>query len=165
MKINPICGFPLTLGDPNTIGNPPITLRAKTICDNSQLLAAFWSKISKKSNGAKRSPVDQARMQLTQQLVAAILNQAFFGSLPPIDDMTNVDIITAGNMALAGDNSREILRVKDLLDDWNNSGDDVPFTGWIGNAKPKAARKIAAPSLSFFDVWFDNSVVVCPPCP
>ena len=44
-------------------------------------MGGFWSDISKTSTGKKRSSLDQARMQLLQQLLAAELNASAFGSL------------------------------------------------------------------------------------
>src|SRR5213078_630651 len=47
-----------------------------------KLLGAFWSDASKTSTAGKRSSLDQARMQLLQQLLAAELNASAFGSVP-----------------------------------------------------------------------------------
>jgi hypothetical protein len=48
----------------------------------NQLMGGFWSDVSKLSNGKKRTSLDQARMQLLQQLLAAELNASAFGSVP-----------------------------------------------------------------------------------
>ena len=45
-------------------------------------MGGFWSNIAKTTTGAKRSALDQARMQLLQQLLAAELNASAFGVSP-----------------------------------------------------------------------------------
>jgi hypothetical protein len=111
-----------------------------------ELMGAFWSGISRKTDGSKRSLIDQARMILVQQLVAAILNHAAFGTPVPIDPVTGEDLVTAGNMAYAGTNRTEMLRVAGLLDGFNNSGDDQPLPDpWNppGPATPQESRSLA----------------------
>ena len=48
--------------------------------DIPEVLGGFWSKIPRDTGNDKRSADDQARMQLLQQLLAAILNQEAFGT-------------------------------------------------------------------------------------
>lgn len=47
-----------------------------------KLEGGFWSSISSETDREKRNKVDQARMQLAFQLLAAILNKEAFGSDP-----------------------------------------------------------------------------------
>ena len=100
-------------------------------------MGGFWSNIAKQTDGDKRSRLDQARMQLAQQLLAAILNNQLFGSSPSgsisIDAAkaafceTDVDAIKAAASAMAA---------------FNESGDSGTFTPG-GSADAKHAREIA----------------------
>ena len=54
----------------------------RVIDDLGKLMGAFWSDGPKTSTGGKRSSLDQARMQLLLQLLAAELNASAFGSVP-----------------------------------------------------------------------------------
>jgi len=111
------------------------------INDNGKLFGAFWSGISKKSNRDDRDNLDQARMQLLQQLVAAILNVTAFGD----GSGTGTGLIAAGRAAFLGDNSETIIMVKSQLDNFNNSGDNLALPPGTnpGSANPRLARSIA----------------------
>lgn len=103
--------------------------------DVGEMFGAFWSKIPK-SDGGSRTPLDQARMQLLQQLVAAMLNVQAFG-----DDLwgTGATLIAAGRAAFAGDDKGEILGIAEELDAFNKSGDADPLPPGIdpGPADPQ----------------------------
>ena len=71
--------FPGVVG---TAGIGDTTLCGRPIDSVAKLMGGFWSDISKKTTGAKRSSLDQARMQLLQQMLAAELNASAFGSVP-----------------------------------------------------------------------------------
>jgi len=58
------------------------TTVGKNIDTLGKLTGGFWSDVSKTSTGSKRVTLDQARMQLLQQLLAAELNASAFGSVP-----------------------------------------------------------------------------------
>jgi hypothetical protein len=118
----------------------------KTIDDNGKLFGAFWSNISKKSNGSKRTALDQARMQLLQQLVGAMLNVQAFG-----DDGTGAALIAAGKAAFIGTDKNLILSVANQLDTFNQSGDSSPLPPGVnpGPADPKGAKAIA--NIPFWD--------------
>ncbi|MEM3047000.1 MAG: hypothetical protein QW057_07970, partial [Candidatus Bathyarchaeia archaeon] len=105
-----------------------------------KLFGAFWSSIPYTSTGARRTAINQSRMILLQQLVAAILNHAAFGTTIPIDGVTGLDIITAGHQAYSGENRTEILRLAGLLDAYNQSGDDEP--AWV-DAYPGATPALS----------------------
>ena len=73
-------------GTIGTIVHNGMTAAERTLCGHvltvPEVMGGFWSNISKTTTGAKRSALDQARMRLLQQLLAAILNNQLFGSSP-----------------------------------------------------------------------------------
>jgi hypothetical protein len=119
-------------------------LCGRAIDTQGELMGAFWSNIAKTSTGTKRSALDQARMRLLQQLIAAELNHEAFGSSPSgsisIADAeaafcgTDIDAINAAHAAMAA---------------FNEGGDAGDFTPGV-SAKPKDAKAIA--NLGFWDV-------------
>jgi hypothetical protein len=132
------------LGGKIDIGTKPGHYKNITKCGD--LMGAFWSSIPRKTDGTRRSAIDQARMILVQQLIAAILNHAAFGTPVPIDSVTGKDLITAGNLAYGGNDKAEMLRVAKLLDDFNKSGDGYPLPPWMtppGPATPRESREMA----------------------
>lgn len=110
--------------------------------DVGEMFGAFWSKIPKKSDGESRTLLDQARMQLVQQLVAAMLNVQAFG-----DDLwgNGAALIAAGKAAFVGEDRDEILRIAGELDAFNKSGDADPLPPGIdpGPADPRRAENMA----------------------
>lgn len=90
-------------------------------------MGAFWSNISQTSTGhgkdAKRSKLNQARMQLLQQLVAAILNNAAFGSEPS----GSISIADARDAFLNG-SLQEVKDAMTAMATFNESGDTGVFT-------------------------------------
>jgi hypothetical protein len=123
-----------------TVGNK--TIGTKVIDDQAKLFGAFWSGIAFTTDGTKRTSSDQARMQLLQQLVAAMLNVKAFG-----DDYlgTGASLIAAGKAAFAGTDRTAILISANLLAAFNNSGDSEPLPPGVipGPADPKGAQTIA----------------------
>jgi hypothetical protein len=118
----------------------------KTIDDNGKLFGVFWSNLAKMSDGGKRTSLDRARMQMLQQLVAAILNVTAFG-----DDGTGAALISAGKTAFIGTNEEVILNVVNQLDIFNQSGDSssLPPGVFAGPADPNKAKAIA--NIPFWD--------------
>lgn len=102
------------------------------------VLGGFWSKISFWDNGQKRSPEGQARMQLAQQLLAALLNRATFGAYPA----TSEAIATAKTAFCLSTNANTILASASALAAYNESGDSGVFTPGL-SAKPQQARSLA----------------------
>jgi len=83
---------------------------------------------------------------LLQQLLAAILNHAAFGTPVPTDPVTHLDLITAANQAFSTGTRAEMLRIASLLDAYNESGDTYPIPPWLpspGPATPRTSRSIA----------------------
>ncbi|CAG0950557.1 hypothetical protein METP2_00183 [Methanosarcinales archaeon] len=104
------------------------------------LEGGFWSSISYETNKHKRTSVDQARMQLAFQLLAAILNNQAFGSDP------GGTVLNDARTNFCGTNRNAMLASKSLLDTFNNGGSNKLFpTGYInGKADPKTSQSVAA---------------------
>ena len=101
-----------------------------------KVMGAFWASVSKKTNGDKRTALDQARMQLLQQLIAAELNAAAFGSVP------SNGTFAAWESALCGTNITAIKNAASQAAAFNTAGDSGTFTPGT-SADSKAARAIA----------------------
>jgi uncharacterized repeat protein (TIGR01451 family) len=117
----------------------------KNVAGTGELMGGFWSDVSKKTDKTKRSALDQARMQLIQQLLAAMLNHQAFGS-------GSASMISNAKAAYCGSNVPLILANKSALDVFNQSGDGQPFPPGVvpGPANPKGAE--AAANKPFWDV-------------
>lgn len=117
--------------------------------DLGKLMGGFWSDISRLSDGkTRRTLLDQARMQLVQQLLAAILNRYLLESpeLVVIGDKSSIDqMISGANDACKGDDRALILSFVGVLGGYNKSGDGVqlPSGFTVGPADPKQASSIA----------------------
>ncbi len=107
----------------------------------SQLFGAFYSSIPKTSTGAKRNSVDQSRMTLLQQLVAAKLNCAAFGC------PSNIQLIISQADA-AYSSGLGIQPFISALDSYNNSGDTLTIPN-VGSATPKTSQSYA--NISFWN--------------
>ncbi|GGL10079.1 prealbumin-like fold domain-containing protein [Deinococcus radiotolerans] len=103
---------------------------------SSGLMGAFWSDVSKTTTGAKRSALDQARMQLLQQLVAAELNASAFGSVPASGSFSTWEA------AYCGTNTQAIKTAQQQAASFNTAGDSGAFTPGT-SADSKAARAMA----------------------
>lgn len=104
--------------------------------DISKLMGGFWSGISKKSAGGKRSALDQARMQLLQQMLAAELNASAFGSVPSSGSFA------AWESAYCGTNQGAIQTAHQQAASFNTAGDSGTFTPGT-SADSRGARAIA----------------------
>ncbi|MBA3877352.1 MAG: hypothetical protein C0498_10505 [Anaerolinea sp.] len=120
-------------GSPYLVG--PLTVE--------QVMGGFWSNIAKTSTGAKRIQIDQARMQLLQQLLASILNNQLFGSSPT--GMT----IDQAKAAYCSGTIQQIKAAQSAMASFNESGDSGLFTPGA-SANPKDAKAIA--DYVFWDV-------------
>jgi hypothetical protein len=107
-------------------------------------MGAFWSSVSTKASGGKRSALDQSRMQLLQQLVAAELNGVAFGSVP------STGSFAAWEGALCGTNVNAIKTAQQQAASFNSQGDSSLFTPGT-SADSKTARAVA--NLLFWDVF------------
>jgi len=109
---------------------------------SSELFGAFFANIAKTTIGkgktAQRDPVDKARMQLLQQLVAAKLNCAAFDCNQDVQDL-----IDAADAAYAGEDAGLILYYAGEMDAYNNSGDTIIIGYTFSHATPKVSRDYA----------------------
>jgi hypothetical protein len=121
------------------------TLCGKNIDTLGKLMGGFWSDISKTSTGKKRSALDQARMQLLQQMLAAELNASAFGSVPAGGSGT----FATWEAAYCGTNQAAIQNAMKGAASFNTSGDSQMFTPGT-SADSKYARSIA--DVKFWDV-------------
>lgn len=106
----------------------------------SKMEGGFWSDIPKKSEGTGRNDEDQARMQLVQQLLAAMLNVQAFG--------TDDGGVIAASKGVYCDPSAEKVSIetqKDALEAFNLSGDAELLPPGVdpGSADPKTAKEVA----------------------
>lgn len=107
----------------------------------ARVFGGFYAPIAKTTSGAKRTPGDQARITLLQQLLAAKLNCAGFECSSTIQSQIN-----AADSAYASGDKGAIMSFVSILDTYNNSGDTgaIPATlGATGSATPKASQAIA----------------------
>ena len=87
-------------------------------------MGGFWSGIPKTSAGTKRSALDQARMQLLQQLLAAELNASAFGSVPS----GGIAKFSEWEAAYCGTDSKAIASAQAAAGVFNSYGDGTLFT-------------------------------------
>jgi hypothetical protein len=108
-------------------------------------MGGFWSDIPKLSNGGKRSAIDQARMQLLQQLLAAELNASAFGSVPS----GGTSMFAQWEAALCNGNQNAITTAKQQAASFNSFGDSTTFTPGT-SADSRYGRSIA--NIPFWDI-------------
>lgn len=109
----------------------------------STLFGAYYSNIAKTSTGTKRTPSNQARMQLAWQLITAKLNCAEFGCPVSI-----LGTITSADTAYVIGVPAQMLLYSGQLDSYNNSGDTIVI-GPVGKATPKTSQSYA--NIPFWD--------------
>ena len=119
-----------------------------TQSDRSRLFGAFFASIPcQDGSNEKRSQLDQARIQMLQQLVAAKLNCAATGALP-----VDPNLFSNANDAYGRDNVARIINLTSQLDTYNCSGDKLQLPsslGYQGSATPKTSQYFA--DLGFWD--------------
>jgi hypothetical protein len=118
-------------------------LCGRTIDTLPKMMCGFWSDISKTTTNAKRSPLDQARMQLLQQLLAAELNASAFGSAPSLGSFAQWEA------AYCGTNLNAIQTAQQQAGSFNSQGDSSTFTPGT-SADSKTARSVALQT--FWDI-------------
>jgi hypothetical protein len=125
--------------------NTTAIITATNTVGANQLMGGFWASISNVSTlkkGKTRSSIDQARMQLLQQLLAALLNKYGLGS----DDG---GIIETAETRFCGNSINDIKASIGALGSFNSSGDTVP-TGFPAQAADPKDAKIWA-DIPFWD--------------
>jgi hypothetical protein len=120
------------------VGGPVLTI--------DQVMGGFWAGVSQKAvlKPTKRSDLDQARMQLLQQMLAAILNNQLFGSSP-----SGGVTIDQAKAAFCGTNVTAIKNAASKMAAFNESGDSGVFTPGA-SADAKTAKATA--NIAFWDV-------------
>jgi prealbumin domain-containing protein len=118
----------------------PLQIGSKLIDTQGKLFGGFYSHLSKESNGkTKRSALNQARMQMLQQWLAAKLNCQAFGC----NNATKTLLINAANAwGQPNPGVSTILSFASQLDIYNNSNDSLPI-GVQGMATPQASQNLA----------------------
>ena len=114
------------------------TTVGKNVNTLARLMGGFWSDVSKKSTGAKRTSLDQARMQLLQQLLAAELNASAFGAVPS----GGTGKFAAWEAAYCTGNATQVKTALKEAASFNTSGDSGTFTPGT-SADSKYARSVA----------------------
>ena len=133
------------IGDRLLCGRPLEGPGANPPGDISKVMGGFWSDISKTTEPKKRSPLDQARMQLLQQLLAAELNASAFGSVPS----GGTAMFAQWESAYCGTNTGAISTAQSKAASFNSVGDSSTFTPGT-SADSKNARAIA--NKTFWDI-------------
>ena len=123
-----------------------ITIGGKVINTPAKLFAGFYSNLSKTSTGAKRTQLDQARMQMLQQWLAAKLNCQAFGC-----SGTTQTLLANAATAWTGTDRNLILSYASQLDAYNNSNDALSISGQ-GKATPGTSQTTASSAFVFWNV-------------
>jgi hypothetical protein len=115
----------------------------------NQALGFFWKKKTSVSDG-KASQLCRARKQLAFHLIAAIANVELLGTDPSgcrdlLGNPLPGDLIEKAREAAACGDLADIHMYTDLLDQFNNSGDDADFPDPLHSCKadPKGAKAAA----------------------
>ena len=127
------------------LGTNTFTIGSHAINSPAKLFAGFYTSLSKTSAGGKRSALDQARMQLLQQWLAAKLNCTAFGC-----STTTQTLLNNAATAFAGTNQTLIKSYATQLDAYNNSNDALPISAQ-GKATPQTSQSTASSQLSFWN--------------
>jgi hypothetical protein len=135
---------PVTKDMSSTVITPPNTAPEGL----RRVMGGFWSSISTKSPqfstpNQKRTTIDQYRMQLVQQLLAAELNASAFGSAPGSGSFS------AWESAYCGTNQTAIKNAQQQAASFNSQGDNSGFTPGT-SADSKSARAMA--NIPYWDV-------------
>ncbi|MBX4190215.1 hypothetical protein KW791_02895, partial [Candidatus Parcubacteria bacterium] len=127
-------------------GLNPLTIGTKVIDSPAKLFAGFYASIPKTSTGAKRSALDQARMQMLQQWLAAKLNCQAFGC-----SLTTQTLLNNAATAWSGTNVSSIQSYASQLDTYNNSNDALVISGQ-GKATPGTSQTTATSGMSYWNI-------------
>ncbi len=105
------------------------------------LMGGFWSQISQMSGkGGKRTSIDQARMQMIQQYLAAVLNVHMFGS-------GSEAMLATARAAYCGTDITAIKAQIGILGTFNQSGDT------LGTTPGGSATSQTSKSQADIDAW------------
>ncbi len=132
-------------GVANTTGIGDTLICGRQVDTTAKVMGGFWSSISRKTTGAKRTALDQARMQLLQQLLAAELNASAFGTVPS----GGLAMFAQWETALCSTNTQAIKNAQAQAAAFNTMGDSAGFTPGT-SADSKSARATA--DLAFWNI-------------
>lgn len=113
------------------------TVATSTTAGEDDLMGGFWASVSTRSTGQKRSPIDQARMTLLQQLLAAKLNNLQFGSVP-----TGSISIAQAEAAYCGGTMSQVKQAAAAMGYFNESGTGTSWSPGM-SADPQEAQRRA----------------------
>lgn len=108
-------------------------------------LGGLNANVARTSTGGRRSALDQARMQLMHQLLAAVLNSVAFGTVP-----TGPAAYETAFAAYCGTDRAAMLTSASALASFNEGGDGYAWT--IGPQGPARNRIVTTGMLSLWDV-------------
>jgi hypothetical protein len=112
----------------------PIDLGFITITTRDVALGMLWASPTRFSNGAMRSDLDEARLLVGRQTLAAICNERLFGA-------SDAGAIPQAQTALRGRDCALLGTLETQLDAFNRSGDATPIIGFDpGLATPEDAQ-------------------------
>ena len=122
-------------------------ITATTAPGTNQMMGGFWSSISQKTFGkgkaAQRTDADQARMQMLQQYIAAVLNGVQFGSTP---DSFGTSLSSALATYCDDSSTGNQIRVKaGQLGAFNESGDAGIFNPGVNATAPLSKQQAFLP--------------------
>jgi len=107
-------------------------------------LGGLNANVARTSTGGRRSALDQARMQLMRQLLAAVLNSVAFGSIPE-----GPGAYTTAFAAYCGTDRAAILLAADALARFNEAGDSLPWM--IGPQGPAQNKIVTTGMIALWD--------------
>ncbi|MEK0431720.1 MAG: hypothetical protein RL139_1524 [Gemmatimonadota bacterium] len=107
-------------------------------------LGGLNANVARTSTGGRRSALDQARMQLMRQLLAAVLNSVAFGTIP-----SGAAAYPSAFAAYCGTDRTAMLTAATALDAFNQSGDLMPWT--IGPQVPARNKIVTQAMLALWD--------------
>lgn len=121
----------------------------KEVCGRSidtqrELQGGFWARPDRTSARARRTDLDQARMELLAQVLAAELNTAAFGSVPA----GGSGVFDQWEQALCGADVNAIRSAEAQAAAFNGAGDSAALTPGV-MADPRRAQRLA--SVPFWD--------------
>ena len=131
-----------------------IDLGWRVLTTPAQVMGMYWAKDARNSDGSRRSPVCQARVQGSFHLLTAILNSGLTNAAAPATDpVTGLDAITAMRAALVAGDQGAIRRLQGLLEGKANgpaSGVSIVDDSGAqpGSADPTGARDLADPTIA-----------------
>jgi hypothetical protein len=124
------------------------------ILNQTEMMGGFWAKIPRETDNDRRGDLEQAQMQLLQQLLAAILNTKYCnGCSTEVNGVeTSIfDLIADAKIAFNSGTKSEVLDYVKYLTNLNEDFHDEPLPRAFEKADPKGAKQNALP-----EFWDDS---------